>query len=256
MPAQGSKGPGLTDRTRVITVWLDLLFLKESMLKNKLFFWNESKLHHFSPPASSEPLSPPYPILSQIHGLVFFVHCYNPTVLACMPFHLVCIPSVICIPYHLVLNNQQRLFPRADNSSPSQHSKVACSPLSSSTARWDFSLPSLLTWMSIGVILVQVLPRQPYCWDFMGTVSLTFLGDVISKQVFRSLCSYSLPAPSSAVIPEPWVQELQWRCTGWGRAPRAPLFSAVWLVVAFRNGLHLLQWGESLMIYCFLACSN
>lgn len=42
----------------------------------------------------------------------------------------------------------------------------------------------------------------------------------------------------------------------WGRAPQAPLFSALWLVVVFCNGLHLLQSGVSLMMHCFLASSD
>lgn len=49
--------------------------------------------------------------------------------------------------------------------------------------------------MSIGVVLVQFLLRQPYCWGIMSVASQTFLEDKLSHLVSGSSGSYNLAFP-------------------------------------------------------------
>lgn len=44
--------------------------------------------------------------------------------------------------------------------------------------------------MSIFVVVMQVLCRQPYCWDFMGVASLACQEDTILQQASNSSGSY------------------------------------------------------------------
>lgn len=91
---------------------------------------------------------------------------------------------------------------------------------------------------SVEIVIVQVLFRQSYCWGAMGVASMSFLRDTTSQQVSWSSGSYNLSFSSSAMFPEPLVQELSCRCIcSWG--PHYPLISAIWPVVVFCNGFPL-----------------
>lgn len=77
--------------------------------------------------------------------------------------------------------------------------------------------------VSTSVIIVQVLLRWLYGWDFMGVAFLAFLRDknLTSEFLFLLLYLYSLPTPLSTIVPEPQVQELCLRCIRWVLGPRS-----------------------------------
>ena len=79
-------------------------------------------------------------------------------------------------------------------------------------------------YLYIGVILIQVLFRQPCCWVFIGVASLAFLGDIISQQTFCGSRSIFLPS-SFSTFPELLLLELDCKCISWGWAPPDHLFS-------------------------------
>lgn len=55
---------------------------------------------------------------------------------------------------------------------------------------------------SASIVIVEVLFMQPYCWDFMGIDSMTYVEDTISQQRHKSSGFYSSSVLSSAVFPE------------------------------------------------------
>lgn len=67
-----------------------------------------------------------------------------------------------------------------------------------------------------------------------------------------ALIVFLFPLPQR--FSEPPGKELYCRCIPWRWAPQNQLFSALWQVVCFCNGLHLLQgeaslmWGENYML--------
>lgn len=93
--------------------------------------------------------------------------------------------------------------------------------------------------MPTGVNLVEFLFRQP-CWCvFIGVAFLTFLGNMISNQNWRFLGSHNICTPSSASIPEPWMQELCCLCIAWDWVTWNVFFSTFWLIVLVCNDLLL-----------------
>lgn len=60
-----------------------------------------------------------------------------------------------------------------------QKSLFSCSSLSWSWNHWDSPFH---VNMFIDIAIIQILFRQPYCWNIMGIFSLTFLEDTISRQ--------------------------------------------------------------------------
>lgn len=84
--------------------------------------------------------------------------------------------------------------------------------------------------------------NKSYCWNFMGMASLSFPGDAISQKLFWSSgssnpCSlFFMMCRRGCVIDVP---------TEVGYP--SYLFSAFWLIVAFCNGLCLLQKRTSLV---------
>jgi hypothetical protein len=118
--------------------------------------------------------------------------------------------------------------------SSSQLPLVAWSSFLRVVSLWD--LPFRVN-VSAEVLLVQVLFKQPCCWDFEGVVSLTLLGDKISQRTSccsENLwafmrCSLSLRCGSRAVDGSAGAGYHMLTC------------AAVWWVVVFCNDLHLLQ---------------
>ena len=49
---------------------------------------------------------------------------------------------------------------------------------------------------------LQVLLRQPYCWDIIDEASLSFLGSTTSEQTTKSSDSYAHPILPSVVFSE------------------------------------------------------
>lgn len=101
------------------------------------------------------------------------------------------------------------------------------------TAEASWSLPACFGASAVPVQL-------PFRWSVVGETQrvwlLTVLGDAISQQTPRSSVSYSL----STLLPQ---CSLSWSLECFADVPfgARPQSTAVWLVVVFCSGLHLLQ---------------
>ena len=91
----------------------------------------------------------------------------------------------------------------------------------------DISL--LYIGMLTGVVIIQILVRQPCCWDFLGAVSLSDVEDTISEQISWRSGSCNFSAPSLKMSPEPWVKEWVVLCMIQLRLsiPRSAVFSVL-----------------------------
>lgn len=102
---------------------------------------------------------------------------------------------------------------------------------------WDFPHPCChVNWQHINE---QVLFKQPYCWNFMGTVPLSFMEGTIMQQMSWFSGSYSLyPPPFFCDVPRVLgVGFILWMVSlGVGHLIVSS-FSAFWPAVAFCNGL-------------------
>lgn len=127
---------------------------------------------------------------------ILYIYIYELCVYAILWVHLVwfCVDGFN--PEHFILDNKLRVLTIVETNSPSLSSH---------------SLPIVLGLLlepcdlSIDIIIVQVLFRQPYCWSIMGISSLSFLEDTLSQWICWSSRSYNLSILSSMVFPEPWV---------------------------------------------------
>lgn len=69
------------------------------------------------------------------------------------------------------------------------------------------SLPSMLAYSLVWSL--QVLCRQPCCWEFMRTIFLSCLEKTLMQLNCWSLGSYNLSSPSSVTFPDPYIQDLK-----------------------------------------------
>lgn len=74
---------------------------------------------------------------------------------------------------------------------------------------FTISGPSSTHWLRVCTVCTGVVPVQV---TVEAATLVTHLGDRVSQETPSSSGSYSLPIPSSEMIPEPWVQELCCRC--------------------------------------------
>lgn len=88
-----------------------------------------------------------------------------------------------------------------------------CSSLCRTETSWASPCPFA---MPLGVIHVQLMSRQPHWLDCMHVASdIPRRHNLTANSPFLWLLQSSLP--SSAAIPEPWVQALWCRCIHWDR---------------------------------------
>lgn len=70
----------------------------------------------------------------------------------------------------------------------------------------DLEISLLHVTMSISVVIVWVLCRQPYSYHTLGVASLSFVGSNLTARLLHS---------SSPMLPEAYVQELCCRWSHW-----------------------------------------
>lgn len=110
-----------------------------------------------------------------------------------------------------------------------------CRSSSGDGVLWGF-LPHIV--LSTGGLIVQVLFSQPYCWGFIVAVSFSYVEGTVLPQMpwsygFKNL-SFSLFSWALAVGVVLWMYQL-------GLNFPWSVFSTFWPMVAFFNGLCLLQ---------------
>lgn len=74
----------------------------------------------------------------------------------------------------------------------SQQPLMACNSPSRAGFLWDFPI-QVVTWT--GVIIAQILFKQPYYWDFISLTALLYLEDTTLTQTSCSSSSCYVPLP-------------------------------------------------------------